>query len=222
MPEALAALQQAQDGYVASVSQQQIEQAPDLPEEDWPQQPSIAAAAPPQGAGGVKQSSQLEGQTVTNRQGETLGRIEEFALDLQQGKLAYVAITTDDGRSVGIPADMLQEAPQGEGYVADISTQELQSAQALPQQNWPEQPSLARAGGQQQPQAGGQQQPQPGQTTGQEVSFSDIDQNQDGYISQQEAQQASQQVSENFQQIDQNADEQIDRTEFAAFEQQMQ
>jgi hypothetical protein len=140
-----------------------------------------------------------------NSQGEELGRIEEFALDMQQGKLAYVAIRTSDGRQVGIPADMLREAPQGEGYVADVSSQELQSAQELPQQNWPDEPTLQRSGSP--------------SSSAQAASFSSLDRNQDGFISESEAQ-AGEEVSQNFDQIDRNSDDQIDRSEFAAFEQQ--
>lgn len=199
-------LQRDQEGFVANVSQQELQQAQELPEDNWPQQPAVASSGQSQQAGtmqqqpgGVMQSSYLYGLTVTNPQGETLGQIEDFALDMQQGKIAYIAIKTSDGRQVGVPVEMLQPSPQGRGYVADIDSQQLQNAQALPQQNWPAQPSISASGGQM-------------------ASFSSLDRNQDGYISRDEAEQAGQQVSQNFGQIDQNSDQQIDRTEFSAFE----
>lgn len=54
-----------------------------------------------------------------------------------------------------------------------------------------------------------------GQTAG--ADFSNLDTNQDGYISQDEAQ-AHQQLSSNWQDADRNADNQIDQSEFSAFE----
>lgn len=55
---------------------------------NWPSQATIASAGEPKGAGRVIQATRIKGQTVTNRQGEILGQVDGFALDMQQGKLA--------------------------------------------------------------------------------------------------------------------------------------
>lgn len=119
-----------------------------------------------------------------------------------------MAVRTDQGKQVGIPTHMLQEAPPGEGYVADISLQQLQSAQELPRQNWPDQPSIAKSR---------QGATQAGNHPGGASDFSSLDTNQDDQISLHEAQQGAK-LSENFQQFDRDPDQQLDRTEFAAFQ----
>ncbi|MFW6092708.1 MAG: PRC-barrel domain-containing protein [Pseudomonadota bacterium] len=158
---------------------------------------------------GVKKASELMGKTVRDDQGEELGEIDDFALDMEQGKLAYVVLSTGgmfQEKLVGIPASALQSDPQTEEFIASVSQQELEQAQELPEDNWPQQPTVAAAG------ASGEQ----AGTEQQEQDFASLDQDGDGYISQSEAEQAG--MSEQFQEMDQNADQQVDRSEFAAYE----
>jgi sporulation protein YlmC with PRC-barrel domain len=188
------------DVYIARVSQQEIEQAQALPDENWPSQPTVASGAQPQrdtelapfegretqrdtqydtqregqtgtqtGAQpgqrtgdvqtgmdrdhqqmhGVRKASELMGKTVRDQQGEDLGKIEDFALDLQQGELHYVVIDTGgfmSQRLIGIAADDLRQAPDDEdAFIANVTQQQVEQAQELPDENWPSQPTVGSA-----------------------------------------------------------------------------
>ncbi len=205
-----------QDGFTASISSQELEQAQELPEDNWPAQPTLTAGVSQPGAttaeSNIKRASELMGTTVKGSQGEELGEIDDFALDMQQGKLAYVVLSTGgmfQEKLVGVPATALQSDPQTDEYVANISQQEIEQAQELPEDNWPQQPTVAASG------------TAPG-VQGQTQDFASLDQDGDGYISQQEAQAGQGQLSQQFDQIDENADQQIDRSEFAVFEETSQ
>jgi hypothetical protein len=50
------------------------------------------------------------------------------------------------------------------------------------------------------------------------MSFSDVDTNQDGYISKEEADAVGGDLAQNMEQYDQNQDQQLDQAEFAQFE----
>lgn len=63
----------------------------------------------------------------------------------------------------------------------------------------------------------GQEAQQRGIGEGQSSNFSNLDQDQDGYISQKEAQD-SRTLSSKFKELDQNSDQKIDQSEFSAFE----
>lgn len=52
--------------------------------------PSTVADAPAQ----LSKASDLLGATVKNRQGETLGQIEDLAINLGEGRVAYVVLST--------------------------------------------------------------------------------------------------------------------------------
>lgn len=58
---------------------------------------------------------------------------------------------------------------------------------------------------------------QQGMGEGQSSNFSNLDQDQDGYISQKEAQD-SHTLSSKFKELDQNRDQKLDQSEFSAFE----
>jgi sporulation protein YlmC with PRC-barrel domain len=159
------------DAFIANVSQQQIEQAQELPDENWPAQPTIGQAgtefAPLEGqrtqsqnpqTGGqhlspVHKASELMGKTVRDQQGEDVGKIEDFAVDMQQGELNYVVINTGgfmSQRLVGIAANDLRAAPDGDAFIVNKTQQQLESAQELPSENWPAQPTVGSTAGQRQ------------------------------------------------------------------------
>jgi len=209
-----------EEAFIAQVSQQEIEQAQALPDENWPSQPTVASGAqqgtdaefaPFEGQGtegttdhgqtggqgttggmtgtqegaqtgaqtgagvqtgmdrerggqnllGVQKASELMGKTVRDQQGEDIGQIEDFAVDLQQGQLNYVVINTGGfmaERLVGIAANDLRAAPDGDAFIANVTQQQIEAAQELPDQNWPAQPTLGtRAGGEFAPMEGQKQ-----------------------------------------------------------------
>jgi sporulation protein YlmC with PRC-barrel domain len=183
----------------------------------------------------VMRASDLIGKPVRDQQGQELGDIADLAVNVEQGELAYLVLSTGgflQGKDVGISLDALQQAPDGEGYVASISQEQIEAAEGLPEQDLPAEPTLLAGtqmsgagetagadpmtdatGAGQTADAGqmGEQQPQ---------DFAALDQDGDGYISESEAQ-AGGDMAQQFDQIDENADNQIDRSEFAAFENEL-
>jgi sporulation protein YlmC with PRC-barrel domain len=188
------------DAFIANVSQQEIEQALELPDENWPAQPTVGRAgtefAPFEGQGtqgqmdhgqtgaqtgtqtgaqpgaqpgqtraqtgmdpqhgqslhGVQKASELMGKTVRDQQGQDLGQIEDFAVDMQQGQLNYVVIDTGGfltQRLVGVAANELRPAPDDDAFIVSVTQQQLEAAPALPDDNWPAQPTIGSAAGQQ-------------------------------------------------------------------------
>lgn len=179
----LQASAEEEQAFVAQISQQEIEQAQALPEENWPSQPTVAGTgqqeadtefAPfegqtsegqtSEGQAKVHKASELMGKTVRDQQGEDIGQIEDLALDLEQGELNYVVINAGglmSERLVGISADDLSPAPDGDAFIASVSQQEIESAQALPDQNWPAEPTVGSSAGGELAPFEGQQQEQP-------------------------------------------------------------
>lgn len=179
--EELRADPQEEDSFIANISQQELERAQELPDENWPSEPTVAARgtqtdtefAPfeggqtdPQtgttqqrdqqttgvqpGMEQVHRASELMGKTVRDAQGEDLGKIEDLALNLQEGRIAYVALDTNGlltERLVGVPVESLRRAPDDEdAFIADITQQQLEAAQQLPDENWPAEPTVAGHG----------------------------------------------------------------------------
>jgi sporulation protein YlmC with PRC-barrel domain len=199
------------DAFIANISQQEIEQAQELPDENWPAQPTVGQGgtefAPFEGQGtqggatgtqgqmdhgmdhgqtgaqtgtqtgaqpgaqpgqtraqtgmdpqggqslhGVQKASELMGKTVRDQQGQDLGQIEDFAVDMQQGQLNYVVIDTGGfltQRLVGVAANELRPAPDDDAFIVSVTQQQLEAAPALPDDNWPAQPTIGSAAGQQ-------------------------------------------------------------------------
>lgn len=94
-----------------------------------------------------------------------------------------------------------------------------QSAASAGQQSTREQSAMS--GGQQEEQFRLQRQGLVEEERNVSSRFSELDSNQDGFISQEEAS-SSQKLSSNFNRLDQNSDQKIDHSEFSAFEPQRQ
>lgn len=177
---------------------------------------AMAAEAPSESGAGTGQVSQLEqksqiakatdliGRSIKDRQGEELGEIEDFAVDLEQRELAYVIVSIGgllQQKLVGVPLDTLRFDSRRDELVADLSQEDMEQAGEVSEADLPSDPTVV-----------------PGQGTMEEPEvFAELDQDGDGYLSQAEAQ-AGENLSEQFDQVDRNGDRLIDLTEFAAFE----
>lgn len=90
--------------------------------------------------------SQLLGMEVRNRQGEKLGEIKDFVVDLKSGKISYVAMTTGGVLGLGV-REKLIAIPLGDFTVAenrdnaiilDATKGEIEDAPGFAATNWPD------------------------------------------------------------------------------------
>ena len=94
----------------------------------------------------------LIGDDVRNTQGETLGSVQDFMLDLQGGRVAYVVVSHGGVLGVG---DKLFAVPWGafsldaekRSLILDVDKDRLKNAEGFDKSNWPN--SADRSWGQQ-------------------------------------------------------------------------
>jgi sporulation protein YlmC with PRC-barrel domain len=89
--------------------------------------------------------SKLEGMVVKNETGEDLGKINELVLDVESGKVMYVALSVGGVLGVG---DKLIAVPYQEFqlkhdeadtyFVLDIAKPKLEAAPGFDEDNWPD------------------------------------------------------------------------------------
>ena len=80
-------------------------------------------------------AEQLEGGRVVNREGRTLGTIEDVMVDLQAGTIAYAVLEAGDAGRYAVPWTALRPTHEGATFVLEDAAQ-LASAAVL-QQDWP-------------------------------------------------------------------------------------
>jgi hypothetical protein len=163
-------------------------------------------------------ADEIKGKNVQSEQGQDMGSVDKIVKDQSNRIHAVISV----GGVLGIGAEEIalpleQLRVQGDQLVAPISGDEEQLGQRYAyqedrytevEQTDVQLSQLAQAGGGAQ---GGQSLP----------SFQELDQDNKGYLTQQDVQQHDQ-ISNRFEQIDQNRDQRIDSSEFSAFEQQIQ
>ncbi|UUO06285.1 PRC-barrel domain-containing protein [Blastopirellula sp. J2-11] len=88
--------------------------------------------------------STLDGITVKNQQGETIGSIADAALNSDRGKVEYVALSFGGFVGIGdklfaVPLDALKfQKGENENYlVMNVTEKDLESRQGFDQSNWP-------------------------------------------------------------------------------------
>jgi len=154
------------------------------------------------------QAKQINGKSVLNARGETLGDVKKIVQNRDNDSLdAVVAVGGFLGlgtKMVTIPIDQLQL--QGEKLVWDMAItqdqlKQLPEFQQAQYRDVDETKVLAELA----------------QAPEKQLSFRDLDSNNNGYISPQEAQ-SDPRLHTNFSQADKNADNRIDQSEFSAFE----
>lgn len=100
----------------------------------------------------VTRASDLVGRTVETRDGAELGKVQDYAVDLASGRIAYVVISVgsfliDDSLIAVDPRALRQTAERGGPLVLEAQPEELRDAQRFAADGWPlEADVLADAG----------------------------------------------------------------------------
>ncbi len=87
-------------------------------------------------------ASTLKGDKVVNRAGEDLGKIEEFMIDLQNGRIAYAVLSFGGFLGMGdklfsIPWQALNLRVHEHAFVLDVPKETLENAKGFDKDNWP-------------------------------------------------------------------------------------
>jgi sporulation protein YlmC with PRC-barrel domain len=85
------------------------------------------------------------GDNVLNAEGENLGEIEEFMIDLDDGRVAYAVLSFGGFLGLGdklfaIPWEALIVDTDQEAFVLDIEKEELENAPGFDKDHWPQAP----------------------------------------------------------------------------------
>jgi sporulation protein YlmC with PRC-barrel domain len=91
----------------------------------------------------VLSASTLSGDPVRNAAGEDLGKIEEFMIDLETGRVAYAVLSFGGFLGVGdklfaIPWEVLQLDTDMHEFVLNVDKEVLKNAPGFDKSNWPD------------------------------------------------------------------------------------
>ena len=90
----------------------------------------------------IKSVSALGGTKVINKAGKSLGKIEDFVVDLNTGRIAYAVLSfgafmaTD--KLFAIPIKALKLDLEKETFVLDVYKEQLENAPGFDKSNWPD------------------------------------------------------------------------------------
>ena len=118
-------------------------------------------ATNPQGAAVVGQSAAdyhilatmtLKGARVHNFAGEDLGKVDDFVLDLDSGRIAYVIVAVGGFLGIGerlfaVPWDLFSTRPNEHDFYLDVDKQMLLDAPSFERSLWPNMDDPAWAAG---------------------------------------------------------------------------
>lgn len=88
-------------------------------------------------------SDSLQGTRVVNAAREDLGKIEEFMINVENGKVEYAVLSFGGFLGVGdklfaIPWNALQVDEASEQMILDVSKERLEKAPGFDKDNWPD------------------------------------------------------------------------------------
>jgi sporulation protein YlmC with PRC-barrel domain len=90
----------------------------------------------------LKRASELTGDSVTNRKGETLGKISDLIIDTDTGNVAYIIVSgTGEGlanKRFAIPAAAMHTTADEDKVILDLDKERLARAPAFEGNDWPE------------------------------------------------------------------------------------
>ena len=91
---------------------------------------------------GVLAASSLEGETVLNRHGDTLGEIEEIMLDVTTGRIAYAVLSVGGFLGIGeryfaVPWRALTLDAERKCFLLDVEKDALENAPGFDKDHWP-------------------------------------------------------------------------------------
>lgn len=90
----------------------------------------------------VLSTSSLSGDSVVNRPGEDLGKIEDIMLDTGSGRVAYAVLSFGGFLGMGdklfaIPWEALELDTVNKRFILDTSKDRLENAPGFDKDNWP-------------------------------------------------------------------------------------
>ncbi|HMB91938.1 MAG TPA: PRC-barrel domain-containing protein [Rhodothermales bacterium] len=93
----------------------------------------------------ILSTSTLSGDSVRNPQGENLGEIKDFMVDLDNGRIVYAVLSFGGFLGMGdklfaLPWDALRVDTAEHCFVVDVSKDLLEDAPGFDHDNWPSQP----------------------------------------------------------------------------------
>lgn len=92
----------------------------------------------------VLSATTLMGDRVVNPQGEDLGKIEEFMLDLDTGRINYAVLSFGGFLGLGdklfaIPWEALTINTDDHTFILNVEKEQLKNAPGFDKDNWPDQ-----------------------------------------------------------------------------------
>jgi hypothetical protein len=90
----------------------------------------------------VTAASALEGETVINHKGDTLGEIEEIMLDVRSGRIAYAVLAVGGFLGIGekyfaVPWRALTLDTDRDCFLLDVDKDTLADAPGFDKDHWP-------------------------------------------------------------------------------------
>jgi len=91
----------------------------------------------------VLSASMLSGDSVKNRQGEDLGSIKDFMIDLNTGCVAYAVLSFGGFRGIGdklfaVPWHALSLDTENRYFILDVDKELLRDAPGFDKDEWPD------------------------------------------------------------------------------------
>jgi len=85
----------------------------------------------------------FKGAGVHNYAGEALGKVDEFVLDLNSGRIAYVVVSTGGFLGLGdklfaVPWELFVVKPLEHAFYLDVEKQMLLDSPSFDRNNWPD------------------------------------------------------------------------------------
>jgi sporulation protein YlmC with PRC-barrel domain len=99
----------------------------------------------------VLSADTLSGDAVVNSAGESLGKIEDFMLDVESGRIRYAVLSFGGLLGIGsklfaVPPEALAVDTERKCLVLDVDLERLEAAPGFDKDNWPNfaDPTLGR------------------------------------------------------------------------------
>jgi len=91
----------------------------------------------------VLSASTLEGDSVRNSAGDSLGKVNEIMVDIPSGRIAYVVLSFGGILGMGdklfaVPWTALRVDEDEKCFILDVSKSTLESAPGFDKDNWPD------------------------------------------------------------------------------------
>ena len=85
----------------------------------------------------------LIGDKVVNRKGEDLGKIEDFMLDPEQGRVGYAVLSFGGFLGMGdklfaVPMQALKLSREDKWFILDVDKERLKNAPGFDKDHWPD------------------------------------------------------------------------------------